>query len=89
MRNSPRSSLWVSRIRRLGMAITAATVLFSAGCAGASETVSNRFDLFVPVNLSVLEISSAIGLVPAPVVVAFAVVRPEAIATVIQKVRVR
>ena len=35
----------------------------------ASEAVSNRFDLFVPVSLSVLEISSAVGVVPVPLVV--------------------
>ena len=71
--------------RKLGMAVVAVAVLFSAGGAGASETVSNRFGLFVPVTLSVLEVSSAVGIVPAPLI-ACAVMRLDAVSNAVQEV---
>ncbi|PKO15606.1 hypothetical protein CVU37_12310 [candidate division BRC1 bacterium HGW-BRC1-1] len=67
------------------MASVAAAVLFSAGGAGASEAISNRFDLFVPVAVSVLEISSAVGIGPVPLV-ACAVVRVGAVSKAVQEV---
>ena len=54
--------------RRVYLSAAVAGLLLAPGVSGASEAVSNRFDLFVPVSLSVLEVSSAVGLVPAPVV---------------------
>ena len=72
-------------VRRLAMASVAAALLFSLPGAGASETVSNRFDLFVPVSLSVLEISSSVLIVPFPLV-ACKVVRFESISNAVQEV---
>ena len=72
-------------LRRWGMAAVAVAVLFSAGGAGASETVSNRFGLFVPVTLSVLEVSSAVGIVPAPLI-ACAVLRLDAVSNAAREV---
>lgn len=39
----------------------------------ASEAISSRFDLFVPVSLSVFEISSAVGVAPAPLALCAAI----------------
>lgn len=71
--------------RRIFLAAAVAGLLFAPGVSSASEAVSNRFDLFVPVSLSVLEVSQAVGLVPVPVV-ACAAANLDVVAKAVQEV---
>ena len=72
--------------RWLSVVVVAMALLFPVGGARAnSETVSNRFDLYVPVTLSVLEVSSAVGLLPAPVL-AFAALPAETLSNAVREV---
>lgn len=56
-----------SRAIRVPFVAFALSLFLWPGHAVASETVSNRFDLFVPVSLSVLEI--AVRVLPTPLAV--------------------